>query len=96
MKLKFRKPPVPVVSHQRKINWLLRHPKVWEGFPNDAGVARWNHTEQIFLAMQKARLYSPRTNWVDAAIVSLISDARRVRRERAYQTATGKPYVPKN
>lgn len=90
---RFRKPPRAVVSQRRKINWLLRHPALWEGFPRDGGPAKWNHRERIVTAMKEAGLYSKTTNWFDVNVERLISDARRVRRERFYKINTGTTYA---
>lgn len=63
-------------SKQTKIYWLLANQSVWEGFERHPG-----HIIEIFHAMQDAGLYSPFTKWTHSDITSLVSDARKIRRE---------------
>lgn len=76
-----RKPHLPISSRMDKILWLLANQDLWEGFPsnfiNDP-------RQQIIVArMKEAGLVSNRTNWYDVNLRSLISEARKLRRERS-------------
>ena len=75
----------PRTTWADRINWLLEHQAVWEGYPRP----ECNHLRLIFMAMQCAGMFSPETHWCDCNIHGLICDARKVRRERAAREARG-------
>ena len=66
------------ICRQVKVDWLLANPGVWEGFPR-ADV--FNHHRKVFKAMRAAGLYARSTQWLDAGIDEVISEARRQRRD---------------
>jgi hypothetical protein len=66
---------------QDKVDWLLAHPALWEGYPK---TQPWrpgkSHRRIIFDAMKAAGLFAPVTNACDVNIDTLISRARFIQR----------------
>jgi len=59
----------------QKIEWMLKHQNLWEGFAiNDS---RW---QGIVDKMKEAGLYAESTYWKDVQIWNLVVEARKVRR----------------
>lgn len=71
-------------TRRQKIDWLLNNQSVWEGFPGEDWKTKG--PKEVFSAMQKSGLYSDRCHWTHADIHSLVSDARKERRENAAAT----------
>jgi len=65
---------------EAKIDWLLKHQQLWEGYPRDSG-----HRVRMFKAMCEAGLYAPNTHPMDANIAALVNEARKRRRETMKQ-----------
>lgn len=72
----------PKATRQARIDWLLAHQTLWEGwpsgnFPREIPTRKWI---TIVDAMREAGLVSAKTNWRDVNLTNLIHDARRQRR----------------
>lgn len=68
-------------SKQQKIDWLLAHQDMWEGWPRGAHGSDSRHAE-IVRAMRKDGLVSAATGFWDICLTRLIGDARNQRRRR--------------
>lgn len=70
-----------VSTRQAKVDWLLAHQDLWEGFPRGE-----QHTDprqkSIVDEMKKARLISKSTYYPDVNLYNLIVEAREQRRGR--------------
>lgn len=71
---------VPLKSKAAKVEWLLAHPDIWQGYPNQTR----NH-RTVFAFMQAAGLYTDGVRWQEVDITPLISAARKERRDRRFQ-----------
>ena len=71
-----------IATEQSKIDWLLAHQGMWEGWPRGEN---GNDTRRytIVAAMKDAGLISMKTYAPDVALTNLIVEARRQRREGA-------------
>ena len=74
------------VTRSQRLRWLIDHPAVWEGFPEQFSTPdHKDHNRMIFEAMQRARLFSKRTLCADVNLQPLISQARFIRRMEQQQ-----------
>jgi hypothetical protein len=60
-----------------KLTWLLNNQHLWEGWA-DIGDPR---QKDLVMAMKREGLVSSKTNWSDINLTSLITEARKIRRE---------------
>lgn len=62
---------IPNSTTDQKVDWLIIHKKLWEGFPqswvNMTGGGFYSRLENIALKMRDDRLYSPCSNLGDIA-----------------------------
>lgn len=70
------------VTRQDRIDWLLAHQSLWEGWPTGNAPLKVPARKWIGIveAMRAEGLVSPKTNWKDVNLTNLISDARKQRR----------------
>lgn len=71
----------PKSTPQQKVDWLLAHQELWEGWPDDVTI-RDNRKRSIVEAMKKDGIVAPSTYWVDIHLTNLIQEARRQRRSK--------------
>lgn len=69
----------PKSSQQAKIDWLLAHQNLWEGFPWGQ-YGKHERQKVIVEAMKREGLVSKTTYYPDVALHNLIIEARRQRR----------------
>lgn len=67
---------------QQRVDWLLKHPKLWKGYGGHPHVDVALRIESdIFNGMQRDGLLSKRTSVLDCAFWRWINEARKQRRE---------------
>jgi hypothetical protein len=68
-------------SRSAKIEWLLKHQNLWEGWPN-AKLGHDTRYKSIVDKMKEEGLVSRNTYYPDLGLNNLIWEARKVRREK--------------
>ena len=66
-----------LVSFEEKINWLLKHQTLWEGYGADT---RWKIRKVLYKGMIEDKMLSSKTGIVDVKFDRMISLARKKRR----------------
>ena len=73
---------MPNQRRQARIDWLLAHPEMWQGWVADSeGGDTRKRKREIVEAMRRDGVISETTYWVDVQLTNLIKDARRQKRE---------------
>jgi hypothetical protein len=71
----------PRISDAKRLNWLLDNQSVWEGYPRENDLpGTKSHAKKLFEAMQKAGLFSKRTQPDGVSLMRLVDKARFIRR----------------